>query len=289
MPRKPSRQIKSAASVPETTAGMAAARSPESQGKEALNKLLLEAKAILQAFPGGPAFPDPRLELHLSNLNSIAHELTTGTTLTSALQETRNTIESALANLPFTLKEFSDSNNLKLFGAFPDHIIDGTLYISFDLARYRAVINDAPFPLFPIQNVLAQISKELTAQRKQAFQPEKFLSDLWTAYRNTLSKQGHVPNSEHSRQRVSIHSLLVELAITQQDKAFFHNPIQKNFKSYSEHAFRADLYRLLVSAEAPVFEKRRLKLEPQAVAERGIFMYLPSMSRCAFVGHLLFE
>jgi hypothetical protein len=192
-----------------------------------------------------------------------------------------------LTDLPAELKRSCDSDGIQLYCAFPDHIANGTVYLSFDIRRYVVTINDLSMPLFPFAGVISALRNELSRVAKEAFQPAQFLDRLWRTHHAIFARQALSADNPSSR-RAPVFSVLVELAFGAQDRAFMRSPSQKNFRPYSQHNFRADLFRLLVANPEPVIQGHRLILEPTSVAEDGLFMYLPIIGRCAFVGHVAF-
>ena len=184
------------------------------------------------------------------------------------------------------MKQLCDLNGLHLGGAFPDYIINGTVCLRVDTRHSRVQINDSAGPIFPVKDCLDRVLDEVSSYSAPAFQASRFLSQLWVAYQLCLSRRKSSINA--SGARVSVFEILPELALSDQSRQFLRNPTKETFHPYSQHMFRADLYRLISTPMEPIVEGLRLVLEPTSVAEDGLFMFLPSVGRCAFVGHIVF-
>jgi hypothetical protein len=292
VPNKPTRQDKahkpSFGAIDRAQPQSEASQEKGQSLKGILTNLISEAKMIVKALPESGGYPDPKFEGHVTKIKDTISEFVSTSYLEDAASSTRKEISALLEGIPNKLEEFCKASGFNLYGAFPDHIIDGTTYLAFDITAHRVTLNDMTFPLFPFDDLILRVSKEVLNQKKRSFQVDRFLDQLWNGYLRVLMSQG-VPKEDCPGKRVSVNSLLPELALSQQSKTFLANPLQKNYKSYSQHALRADLFLLLSNNQRPVFKNHLLKLEPPSVAEHGIFMFLPSLGRCAFLGHLVFE
>jgi hypothetical protein len=78
------------------------------------------------------------------------------------------------------------------------------------------------------------------------------------------------------------------MALLVQTPGFLKNPTREQFRSYSQHDLRADLFAVMQTVTTPSYGGSRLVLEPTSVAEDGLFMYMPSLQRCSYVGHISF-
>jgi hypothetical protein len=231
--------------------------------------------------------PNPSIESEVVKLKALMATILSSGDLDSLLQTERVLIQRSVDDLPITIQGFCDERGSKLWGAIPDLIIDGVVYLGINAKDNSVTLNDVKLNLFPIKNVLRQLSEELDRYNKDAFDPSQFLSRLWHAY--TAKADSKQRSGETRRKRISIFDILTELALQEQSRSFLKNPVKERFKSYSQHKFRADLFRLLSAAIEPSFQGHSLILEPTSVAEEGLFMYLPAIGRCAFVGHVRFD
>lgn len=253
-----------------------------------LKTIAADIKKILHLIPDDSGGVDPDLPKYIKLLKEHMDELASSGYLDQFHQQANNLIDSQLNDLPMTLKQFSETKGFHFWGGFPDHIVDGTVYLGINLKRYSVTINEISLPLFPIKIVLSNLDKEISRVTAESFNTEQFLQELWSAYHNCLRKKG-VSKDEFSQTRVPIFHLISEMAFLRQKEKFLKNPVQHHFRGYSQHKFRADLFRLLSRQAAPTIERHRLILEPTSVAEDGLFMYLPTIGRCAFVGRAVFS
>jgi hypothetical protein len=261
---------------------------PESKGgRKGLLNLLggisSHAKKLKQLL----ADPDDPALLVVAEIDKVK-ELISEIGSTGQLDEIRETeqalIRHTIDDLPIILKQFCDERGVDLWGASPDFIVGGIVYLGIDFTTGSVTLNDQSLQLFPFKKVLQHLTEELDRQKKDAFDPSKFLGQLWQAYEARTTER----KSTNARKRVSIFELLMELALREQSKGFTRNPVKERFKSYSQHRLRANLFRLLGSGIDLTLNGHRLILEPTSVADEGLFMYLPATGRCGFVGHILF-
>ena len=225
--------------------------------------------------------------IRLENLHKAITELTDSTLLNQVRSNILEGLEKAQRELPTTIKYYCEQKGLQLSGGYPDYIIEGFLYLGIDSKNSTATLSDSKYPLFPVEPVLENIPEEISKLSAPSYDPMSFLQRLWSAHQRCQEKQQAAGELLTSR-RVSIFRVLTEMAVASQAKNFGKNPVKEQFRSYSQHMFRADLFRLLASKETPSVHDHRLILEPTSVAEDGLFMFLPTLGRCAFVGHVVF-
>jgi hypothetical protein len=223
----------------------------------------------------------------LENLHKAMAELIASTLLNRVRGDILERLENAQRELPTTIKYYCDQKGLLLSGGYPDYIIDGLLYLGIDNKNSTATLSDSKYALFPVDPVLEKIPEEISKLIAPSYDPMTFLERLWSAHQRCQEKQQAAGELLTSR-RVSVFRILPEIAIASQAKGFGKNPVKEQFRSYSQHMFRADLFRLLASQETPSVHGHRLIVEPTSVAEDGLFMFLPTLGRCAFVGHIVF-
>ena len=235
------------------------------------------------------ALVDPKFLKQFEDLKDLADALYAGGHFDSVRNFALDTRERLLLDLPLVVRYFCDENGFRLDGGFPDHIINGIVYVGFDTKKGRVSVNDEVVPLFPVEDVLSCIRREVDSSKKKAAEPTQFIQMLWTAYRNTLDKQRlDKERLDHPTTRAPIFAVMIEFALLMQGKRFLRNPIQKHFASYSQHQLRADLFTLLAVGGPLTINDQSLILEPTSVADEGLYMYLPDIGRCAYVGYVVF-
>lgn len=260
---------------------------PESKGgRKGLLNLLGGVSSHAKKLKQLLADPDDPALLVVAEIDKLK-ELISEIGSTGQLDEIRETeqalIRHTIDDLPIIIKQFCDERGVDLWGASPDFIVGGIVYLGIDFTTGSVTLNDQSLQLFPFKKVLQHLTEELDRQKKDAFDPSKFLGQLWQAYEARTTER-----KSNARKRVSIFELLLELALREQSKGFTKNPVKDRFKSYSQHRLRANLFRLLGSGIDLTLNGHRLILEPTSVADEGLFMYLPATGRCGFVGHILF-
>ena len=267
-----------------STAGSESA-TPVSDAKKLISNVLQAARVVVAAL-AKPELPDPALVRGTAALKKSMNELLNGGHLEALHSLASRRIDNAVGELPVQLKQFCEQNRLHLWGAFPDYVLDGTVYFRVDDKNCRVQINDDAHPMFPLEANLKRLLEEVSKYSSTGFQADGFLRQLWQAYQLCLSRQKSSTNA--TGERVSVFEILPEVAFTVQSRQFLKNPTKGTFRPYSQHMLRADLYRVVSAVAEPAIEGLRLVLEPTSVAEDGLFMFLPSLGRCAFVGHIVF-
>ena len=256
-----------------------------SDTKKRVTNVIQAARAVAAAL-ANPQVPNLALARGTAALKKSMGELLSSGDLESLEASATRLVEDALKELPTQVKQFCEVNRLHLGGAYPDYVINGTVYLKVDTKHCRLQINDDTRPMFPIKDCLDHITDEVSKYSAVEFQAGRFLSQLWQAYQLCVSRGKSSINV--TGRRVSIFEILPEVAFAAQSRQFLKSPTKGAFRPYSQHMFRADLYRLVSSSAEPVVEGVRLVLEPTSVAEDGLFMFLPSAGRCTFVGHIVF-
>jgi hypothetical protein len=256
-----------------------------SETKKLISSVLQTGRTVSAAL-ANPEHPNPALVRGITAFKESTAALLNSGDLESLEISASKLIEDALKELPSQVKRFCEVNGLKLWGAFPDYIIEGTVYFKVDSKHFRVQINEDIGAMFPVNDCLGRVRDKVSTYSSVEFQASRFLSQLWQAYQLAASRRKSSTNI--TGQRVSVFEILPEMAFASQSRQFFKSPTKESFRAYSQHMFRADLYRLVSGATGPVIDGLRLVLEPTSVAEDGLFMFLPSVGRCAFVGHIMF-
>src|SRR6267143_783685 len=245
-----------------------------SNTKKLVSNVLQAARAVAGALTN-QEIPNPALLSGTAALKESIGELLKSGDLESLEASASRLIQDAYKEVPTQVKQFCEINALHLGGAFPDYVISGTVYLKIDTKRCRVQINDLICPMFPVKDFLDRVRDEVSKYSSGEFQATRFLSQLWQAYQLCVGRRKSSKNA--SGERVSVFEILPEVAFTAQSRQFSKSPTKGAFRPYSQHMFRADLYRLISAAAEPVVDGLRLVLEPTSVAEDGLFMFVPSL------------
>jgi hypothetical protein len=206
--------------------------------------------------------------------------------LAGLIENERVSMSKAVETWGDGLRQFCLENGMHLAGAFPDFIVAGVVYVKVQPSTFTAVINDKKLPAVPSEAAFKEIksvSVELTRTSKS---PQATIATLEAAYEAVVKEK--TASGQLSMKRASLFELLPKVAFLRQDKSFLRNPVREKFASYSIHNLRADLF-LLMQQDHPVEHRgRRLIVEPTSVAEQGLFMFIPALQRCGYVGHISF-
>jgi len=197
----------------------------------------------------------------------------------------RQTVQTAVSELGGSLQQFCRNKGLLLAGAFPDFIVNGVAYVRISATSPSVSVNGKTIGALPYKAVFEAIQAELEEISNSRRPVETVIALIWDAYQQVITEKA-VGNSLSSK-RASIRELLPKIALARQTKRFFKNPVREEYASYSVHQLRADLFALM-QADRIEHNGHRLVLEPTSAAEDGLFMYIPALQRCAFVGHALF-
>lgn len=172
----------------------------------------------------------------------------------------------------------------RLIGNWPEPVVAGTVFVVVDGNKEKATINGRAIGGLPTaEKLIAQIEMELRELDKNKTEPEKFISDLWQAYR---SCGGRI------NEGILVFDLLRELLLLRQPKDFFRNPTGGRFRPYPVAQFRADLTGYLASGAPPARDgsaEYGLDIVGGSFAEQGLFMYFPQADRLATCGRLTFR
>lgn len=171
-----------------------------------------------------------------------------------------------------------------LIGNWPEPVVSGTVFVVVDENKERTTINGRTVGThLTAEKLITQVEMELRELEKNKTEPEKFISDLWHAYR---SCGGRI------NEGVLVFDLLRELLLLRQGKDFFRNPTGGRFRPYPVAQFRADLTGYLASGAPPARDgssEYSLDIVGGSFAEHGLFMYFPQADRLATCGRLTFR
>lgn len=197
----------------------------------------------------------------------------------------RQAVQLATAELGEKIEQHCRDKGLLLAGAFPDFIVNGVLYVRISATSPSVGVNGKTINALPYKAVFEAIEAELEEISNSRRPVETVIALIWKAYQQVITEK--VVGNSLSSKRASMLELLPKIALARQTKRFFKNPVREEYASYSVHQLRADLFALM-QADRLEHNGHRLVLEPTSAAEDGLFMYIPALRRCAFVGHALF-
>jgi hypothetical protein len=147
-------------------------------------------------------------------------------------------------------------------------------------------INARRLSALPSDSVLKAIDTEVDEVKRTRRTVAETIALIWNAYEKVIEEKRNTANL--TVKRASLLELLPKIALARQSNKFFKNPVRENYVSYSIHDFRADLFNLMQTEGRLEHNGHRLVLEPTSAAEDGLFMYVPALQRCAYVGHASF-
>ena len=209
---------------------------------------------------------------------------------TGQLEKIKDTEAAALLSasdqLPDQLLQHCQSKGIQLSGAFPDFIFDGIVYLKIRAPEGVAYVNGSKHSIWPVETLTSAVDAQLQELKNPKREAKDFLARLWKAYSAVL--QQRAGREQLNTKRVGVYEILPQMALLVQTSGFLKNPTREQFTSYSQHNLRADLFAIMQANATPSYGGFRLVLEPTSVAEDGLFMYLPSLQRCGYVGHISF-
>jgi hypothetical protein len=113
------------------------------------------------------------------------------------------------------------------------------------------------------------------------FDAEQFVKSLYSAYLEVVAKHEKPVGAI-----IPIEEIIQSLAVSSQTRAWRLDPHTRNYRSYGRDRFRANLFRLLEQHPQPTHEQYLLNLAAGSNTQNALFMYIPSLGRCAYVGLL---
>jgi hypothetical protein len=201
------------------------------------------------------------------------------------IDQERQAVQVSTGELGDNLREYCRDKGLLLAGAFPDFIVNGVVYVKVS-ENSSVTVNGRTLSALPQAELFRNISAEIEDLSSKRKPLEIVIAAIWEAYQQIVREKGD--GNGLSAKRASILELLPRIALARQTKRFLRNPTREEFASYSIHHLRADLFALMERDGQIEHNGQRLILEPTSAAEDGLFMYVPALQRCAFVGHALF-
>jgi hypothetical protein len=163
-------------------------------------------------------------------------------------------------------------------------VVEGIVFVVVDGDKDKATINGQTIQGLPTsEKLLKEVEVELEQLNKSKLEPQKFVDELWRAYRSCGGKVD---------EGVLVFDLLREFVWSRQSNRFQRNPTADLFKPYPVAQFRADLTGYLGAGAPPVRDgsnRYNLEVVGGSYAEHGLFMYFPQADRLATCGRLTFR
>jgi len=259
------------------TAG-AAKRSPDNP-IEVLREFLASLKAISETASLDPE--TARLVAVLEGVDALTDALRSDDVSTAGLglrQEVKKLLDSLVDEIPRRLAG-ALPGGVEVQGVKPDYILDGSLHVHLDEARYSMTFAGTRLPIAPWKPIERSIVTSLTDLKNLEFAPDQFLSTLLGTYRHLIQEMGKPVGTV-----VPVERVIESLAVARQSPNWRLDPSSKNYRSYGRDHFRAQLYRLLITTPRPSLQGLRLNLTAGSNTDRALFMFVPALGRCAYVG-----
>ncbi len=164
-------------------------------------------------------------------------------------------------------------------GVRPDYIVDGGLHVHLDESARWLSVGGNHLPLAPWKKTAQGIARLLSELRNLPFDADAFSKSLFAAYEQALVEGGKSMGAV-----VPIERILQSLALGQQPRAWRLDPTNRNYRGYGRDHLRMQLFRLVTARPQPSVGGHRLNLTAGSNTENALFMYVPSLGRCAYVG-----
>lgn len=171
------------------------------------------------------------------------------------------------------------AEGVEVKGVRPDYIVDGGLHVHLDESGRWLSVGGNHLPLAPWKKTAQGIARLLSELRNLPFDADAFSKSLFAAYEQALAEGGKSMGAV-----VPIERILQALALGQQPRAWRLDPTNRNYRGYGRDQLRTQLYRLVTARPQPAVGGHRLNLTAGSNTENALFMYVPSLGRCAYVG-----
>lgn len=252
---------------------------------ERVSSLLLEARKLSEALLSSNR-PSAGVVQSAEKLQELVTVFAQNEELVKIKDDESAALRIAIDELPEQLRYHCDSKGIRVSGAFPDFIFDGVIYLKVRSSEGVAYVNGSRHPIWPVDALVSVVETQLQQLRAPQRETQHFLERLWQAYSAVL--QQRAGREQLNTKRVGIYEILPQMALLVQTPGFLKNPTREQFRTYSQHDLRADLFAVMQTGALPVYAGSRLVLEPTSVAEDGLFIYIPSLQRCGYIGHISF-
>jgi hypothetical protein len=206
--------------------------------------------------------------------------------LDQAIDTERQAVDAAIKDWGDLLRSHCVDRGLQLAGAYPDFIVEGVVYVQIKVTSASVIINGKRLSALPSDPALRLIDTEVAQMKRARKNSTETISVIWAAYESVLAEKR--TSVSLAVKRASLLELLPRIAFSMQPKKFLRNPVREDYTSYSIHNLRADLFGLMQAEGSVEHLSHRLVVEPTSAAEDGLFMYVPALQRCAFVGYVSF-
>jgi hypothetical protein len=252
---------------------------------ERLSSLSLEARKLSDALSSHNR-PSAALVQSVEKLQEMITLFAESGELVKIKDDESAALRIAMDELPEQLSHHCDDKGIRMSGAFPDFIFDGVVYLRVLSSEGLGYVNGSKHQIWPIELLVSVVETQLQQLSTSKRETPDFLERLWQAYSAVL--QQRAGREQLNTKRVGIYQILPQMALLVQTPGFLKNPTHEQFRTYSQHDLRADLFAVMQTGTLPLRAGSRLVLEPTSVAEDGLFMYIPSLQRCGYIGHISF-
>jgi hypothetical protein len=198
--------------------------------------------------------------------------------LRSFHDEAQEILATLVEELPTRLSQVLGTG-VEVKGVRPDYILDGGLHIHLNEPSHMLLVGGTQLPLAPWKDTAQAIGRLLTDLRSLAFDADEFLKDLFEAYLHVVTEAGKSLGTV-----VPVERVMQTLALAHQSRAWRLDPTSRNYRSYGRDQLRMQLYRLVTFRPQQTFKGHRLNLTAGSNTSNALFMYIPSLGRCAYVG-----
>jgi hypothetical protein len=200
--------------------------------------------------------------------------------LRSVRDDAQAILSSGVDELPIRLSRVLNGG-VDVKGASPDYILEGSLHVHLDQSAQTLIVAGNRLPTTPWKKTAQAVARALTELRNLEFNPDTFLKSMFAAYQQVLADTGKSPGAI-----VPIERIMQALALAHQPRSWRLDPTTRNYRSYGRDELRTQLYRLTKARQRAVLGGHRLNLAAGSNTDNALFMYVPSLARCAYVGVL---
>lgn len=218
--------------------------------KSLLKTLKNQEKAASKLQEAGRDSDGPGLMAALASIDEkVLEGLGLGQSSASAIQDAREKLDelrfqmrrSLIHELESSCKE--KGRTFKRLGDSPPELLLAPFTLSIDLSRLEAVIFFGRHELARLPADAGKILDAVEAQEKALIKgqhaPERFIEELFFAYRAVLGRLGKTMG-----ERIDIAEILPYVALLQQGPGFCSNPLRESFRSFGRAHFLFGLSRL---------------------------------------------
>jgi hypothetical protein len=176
------------------------------------------------------------------------------------------------------LKDLCVRRNWRIDGSWPSFIIEYGVQVNCDEKARFVHVGSTKIAGAQIAPIEAELNKRISSLVPRDFQTERFLEDLFNAYKDSRNAGTQVPVQDVYR----------NLVIRSQRSEFWRNALQGKFFEVTIEQFRARLCRVLDAGKVMTKGGDELRLYPPLDPKEGVFLYNPVDRRLGFIGRIEF-